>query len=322
MESAHARAADTDTLSPNEGKALNRFTFALLFGYLVFIVALMVTRRSTLSPELFVVFAAIGAVILGRGLAFIRDWTPFFVIFLAWQMARAVADDIGARVQSDAIIAVERVVALGVVPSEEIQRLLHTPGAIGPLDLAMTLVYWCHFLLPLVAALGLWVVRRPLYYRYLMALALLSIGQFFTAVLLPVAPPRFAHLYGAEALSVVDISVAVSQHLELGTLTWAYHNLNGNPVAAFPSLHAAYPVLAFLYLRKVWPRGSFLMLAWGAVVIFAIVYLAHHYVVDALGGIAYTIAAFLVVERLVPASWPRNAVRWLTAKARPARSAT
>jgi membrane-associated phospholipid phosphatase len=81
-------------------------------------------------------------------------------------------------------------------------------------------------------------------------------------------------------------------------------------------------VLAFLYLRMVWPRGSFLMLAWGAVVIFAIVYLAHHYVIDAIGGITYTLIAYLVVERLVHAGWPRDAVRWFTTRARPARSET
>jgi cadmium resistance protein CadD (predicted permease) len=38
--------------------------------------------------------------------------------------------------------------------------------------------------------------------------------------------------------------------LHLSTLSWAYQNLNGNPVAAFPSLHAAYPILAFLFLRE------------------------------------------------------------------------
>ena len=122
------------------------------------------------------------------------------------------------------------------------------------------------------------------------------------AFALPVAPPRFAGLYG-EALAVHDISLDVTQALHLGTLSWAYQNLNGNPVAAFPSLHAAYPVLAFLFLRQAWPRGAWLMLAWGAIVVFAIVYLAHHYVIDALGGIAYAVAAYWVVDRLRQAEW-------------------
>lgn len=301
----------TESAQPaHEGRALNRFTTLILVAYLLFVVALMILRRSTLSPEVFVAFAAVVAVMLGRGRSFIRDWAPFILIFLAWQLARGLADDIGARVQSDAVIAVERAISFGVVPSVELQRALHVPGQTSLLDVTMTVVYLLHFLLPLVAAFGLWVFRRHLYYRYVMALILLSVAQFVTAVVLPVAPPRFAGLYG-EALPVVDISLHVTQSLQLGTLSWAYQNLNGNPVAAFPSLHAAYPVLAFLFLRLAWRRAAWLMLAWGAVVVFAIVYLAHHYVVDAIGGIVYAAAAYWVVQRVVHADRTRELLaRW------------
>lgn len=292
------------------GRSLNRFTTVVLVGYLAFIAALMLLRRATLSPEVFVVFAGVVAVMIGRGKAFVRDWAPFLLIFLAWQLARSLADDIGARVQSDAVIAVERFVSFGTVPSVEAQKALYIPGQISALDVAMTLVYLAHFLLPLLAAFLLWVFRRHLYYPYVMALLLLSFAQFATAVVLPVAPPRFAGLYG-EALAVHDISLAVAQALQLGTLSWAYQNLNGNPVAAFPSLHAAYPILAFLFLRQAWPRAAWPMLAWAAVVLFAIVYLAHHYVIDAVGGIVYAVAAYWVMDRLLRAEWVvATFVRW------------
>ena len=301
-----AHAVETTT-SPGttERHALNRFTATLLVGYLAFIVALMLLRRSTLSPEVFVVFAAVIAVLLGRGWSFIRDWAPFALILLAWQMARGLADDIGGRVQSDAVIAVERAISFGTVPSVELQEWLHVAGRTTWLDVAMTVVYLLHFLLPLVAAFLLWVFRRHLYYRYAMALILLSVAQFVTAVILPVAPPRFAGLYG-EALAVTDISHEVTQSLQLETLSWAYMNLNGNPVAAFPSLHAAYPVLAYLFLRLAWPRAAWLMLGWGALVLFAIVYLAHHYVIDAVGGIAYALAAYWLVQRALDESWAQR----------------
>jgi membrane-associated phospholipid phosphatase len=292
------------------GRSLNRFTAIVLIGYLGFIVALMILRRATLSPEVFVVFAAVIAVMLGRGRAFVRDWAPFLLIFLAWQLARGLADDIGARVQSDSVIAVERFISFGKVPSVELQRLLHHPGEVSALDVTMTIVYLAHFLLPLVAAFLLWVFRRHLYYPYVMALMLLSFAQFVTAVVLPVAPPRFAGMYG-EPLALTDISLQVTQQLQLGTLSWAYQNLNANPVAAFPSLHAAYPIMAYLFLRRAWPRGAWLMLAWGGLVIFAIVYLGHHYVVDAIGGVAYALVAYWAVDRLSRVGWVRATVsRW------------
>jgi membrane-associated phospholipid phosphatase len=294
----------------HEGKALNRFTTVLLAGYFAFIVGLMLVRRSTLSVEVFVVFAAVIAVaviavMLGRGRAFVRDWTPFVLLFLAWQFARALADDIGARVQSDSVMALERAISFGIVPSEALQELFYRAGQTSLLDITMTIVYLLHFLLPLLAAYFLWAFRRHLFYGYVMALMLLSFAQFATAVILPVAPPRFAHLYG-QGLNVLDISIEVTQALQLGTLSWAYQNLNGNPVAAFPSLHAAYPVLAYAFLRLAWPRAAWLMLAWAAPVIFAIVFLAHHYVIDAVGGILYALAAYWIVQRALHASWARE----------------
>jgi membrane-associated phospholipid phosphatase len=289
----------------HEGKALKRFTTVLLVGYLAFIVGLMLVRRPTLSVEVFVVFTAVVAIMLGRGRAFVRDWAPFVLLFLAWQFARALADDIGARVQSDSVVALERAISFGIVPSEALQKLLHRPGQTSLFDVAMTIVYLLTFLLPLLAAFFLWAFRRHLFYGYVMALMLLSFAQFATAVILPVAPPRFAHLYGG-GLNVLDISIEVTQALQLGTLSWAYQNLNGNPVAAFPSLHAAYPVLAYAFLRLAWPRAAWLMLAWAALVIFAVVYLAHHYVVDAVGGILYALAAYWIVQRALQASWARE----------------
>ena len=282
----------------HHGRSLNRFTTVLLVGYLFFIVAFMVLKRAALTADVFVVFVSVIAVMLGRGRAFVRDWAPFLLIFLAWEAMRGVANQFGAEVQSDAVIAVERFVSFGIVPPVELQRLLHTPGVIGPLEMATAAIYAAHFLLPLAVAFILWLKRRRAYYHYVIALMLMSFAQFFTAVVLPVAPPRFAGLYG-EALQVVDLGSAVAQQTGIGVLSWAYHNMIGNPVAAFPSLHAAYPILAYLYLRDHWPGVSWLMLVYTVAVWFSIMFLGHHYFVDALGGLVYAVVAYLVVRSAV-----------------------
>jgi len=282
----------------SDGRSLNQFTTVLLIGYLAFIAAFMVLRRAALTPDVFFVFVSAIAVLLGRGRAFVRDWAPFLVIFLAWEAMRGIAYRFGATVQSDSIIAVERFVSLGNVPPEALQRLFYQPGRIGPLEVASAAVYAAHFLLPLTIAFVLWLRRRAMYYQYVIALMLMSFAQFFTAVLLPVAPPRFAFQYG-EALAVTDIGGEVTLRTGIGVVSWAYHNMVGNPVAAFPSLHAAYPILAFLFLRRIAPRWALVMLAYTAVVWFAIMYLGHHYLVDAIGGLAYAIAAYATVMAFV-----------------------
>lgn len=280
------------------GRSLNRFTTVLLIGYLGFIVAFMVLKRAAVTADVFVVFVSVIAIMLGRGKAFVRDWAPFLLIFLAWEAMRGVAHQFGAEVQSDAVIAVERFISLGIVPPVELQRLLRTPGVVGPLEVVTAVIYAAHFLLPLAVAFVLWLKRRSAYYPYVIALMLMSFAQFFTAIVLPVAPPRYAGLYG-EALNVVDLGSVVAQQTGIGVLSWAYHNMIGNPVAAFPSLHAAYPILAYLFLRDHWPRAAWLMLAYTAAVWFSIMYLGHHYLVDALGGLVYAVAAYLVVRSAI-----------------------
>jgi membrane-associated phospholipid phosphatase len=292
-DGAAARIASVD--HDRAGRSLNRFTTILLVGYLAFIVLFMLLRRAALSPDVFFVFVSVIAVMLGRGKTFIRDWAPFLLLFLAWEAMRGIAYQLGATVQSDSVIAVERFISFGLVPPVALQQWLYQPGRIGPLEVGMAAVYAAHFVLPLTVAFLLWIKRRGAYYTYVIALMLMSFAQFFTAILMPVAPPRYAGEFG-QALPIADIGHEVTVQTGIGVVSWAYQNINANPVAAFPSLHAAYPILAYLFLREHWPRWSWLMLVYAGVVWFAIMYLGHHYLVDALGGLLYAVAAYTAVR--------------------------
>jgi membrane-associated phospholipid phosphatase len=297
-------------------RGLNRFTTVLLVAYLIFIAIVMLVRRATLSPEVFFVFISVVAVLLGRGKRFVRDWAPFLLIFLAWEAMRGVANQFGATVQSDSVIAIERMVAFGVVMPEFLQKTFYLPGRIGPLEIVMAAVYAAHFVLPLTVAFVLWLKRRNDYYQFVVALMLMSFAQFVTAVLLPVAPPRFAGYYG-QSLGVVDIGLEVQNQFGLGMVSWIYHNMIGNPVAAFPSLHAAYPILAYFFLRRHWPRLSILMLLYSVVVWFAIMYLGHHYFVDALGGLVYAVVSYWAVMAWIDGKFRVPALNFLRRSSEP-----
>ena len=246
-----------------------------------------------MSPDLFIVLALVVAVALGRTRLFLRDWLPFAAIFLAWESMRGLADDLGTAVHSDDIIAIERFLFFGRVPSVELQAALHVPGQINILDLATTFLYVAHFALPLVVAFVFWISERRLFYRYLMALMLMSFAAFLCYLLIPVAPPRFAGAYG-ESLAVRDIARDTFEQLQFAPVTtWLYGSISGNPVAAMPSLHSAYPLLAFLFVRTRWPRASLILLAWSAAIWFSVVYLGHHYVIDVVAGMAFAVGAVL-----------------------------
>jgi hypothetical protein len=277
-------------------RRLSRAMIVLLSGYVILVLALMIGRGAYMSPDLFIVFALVVAVVLGRTRIFLRDWLPFAAIFLAWESMRGLADEMGATVHSDDIIAIERFFFLGNVPSELLQRGLHTAGEINVIDLATTFLYVAHFGLPLVVAFAFWVAERRLFYRFLMALMLMSFAAFLCYLLLPVAPPRFAGSFG-EALAVRDIARETFEQLHFAPVTtWLYGSISGNPVAAMPSLHSAYPLLAFLFVRHRWPRVSWLLLAWSAAIWFAVVYLAHHYVIDVVAGMAFALGAYWALQ--------------------------
>ena len=303
---AHA----TDAAAPMQPRpfvrrqALYRAMERLLLVYLFAVVAIMWIRGNRVTPDLFFVFAGIAALLLGRGWAFVRDWFPLVAIFLAWQASRGIAWQAGFPVHSDDLIAAERLVHFGIVPSEWLQANLRPAEGVSALDVALTVIYHSHFVLPLTLGFALWLYHRRVFHRYMAVLLLASIAQFVTALVFPAAPPRFAGMYG-ESLAVVDVGDQVKAYYHFGEASWLYQNLIANPVAAFPSLHAAYPIIAWLGLRMAWPRLAWLGLVYTAVVWFAIVYLGHHYLVDAYGGALYALAAFATVRWWMRRSAPR-----------------
>ena len=122
-----------------------------------------------------------------------------------------------------------------------------------------------------------------------------------TYLLLPVAPPWWAAEHGY----LSGITYLKDQGFrELAQLfgfegrylfSYAVYDINPNQVAAFPSLHAAYPFLAFLFARRTFGRIGWLMIVYSVAVWFSIVYLADHYVIDIFAGLAYAVVAYWAV---------------------------
>jgi membrane-associated phospholipid phosphatase len=82
-------------------------------------------------------------------------------------------------------------------------------------------------------------------------------------------------------------------------LTWLYSHHDYNLYAAFPSLHAGFPVLA---AAAAWRRNrvvGVVLSIWALVVWVTVVYLGEHYVADVVGGIIYAVIALGIVSLLV-----------------------
>lgn len=286
---------------------------AIALGYAAFVALLMLVRSVALTADVAVV--ALGFVVvltLRSRLTLLREWTPFLLLFLAYELMRGLADDAGLPVHVADIVSAERFLFLGQLPTAVLQSWFHPSRGVDLLAVIGTVVYMLHFVLPLATGIVLWRWRPALFHPYLVALILLSFAGFATFLLLPVAPPWLVAQMGqlnappgehAVEYLKPDAFVAITSALGLpgsGLYDVTFLSINANPVAAFPSLHAAYPFLTFLVVRRAFGRGvGLLALAYAAVVSVTIVYAADHWVVDVIAGIVYATGAYALMWWLV-----------------------
>ena len=261
---------------------------ALSLVYLLAVSGVMIWRGISVSPDYLLLILVSVALLSGRFLRFVRDWVPFVALFLGYEALRGISRKSGIPVHYGFVIRADRAMFGGTDPYQWLQAHL---GSLHWLAIACTVVYFCHFLIPITIGMVLWLVDRVQFLRYTVALLAMSFAGFVVFLLVPVAPPWLAHrhhlLPGVHSL--IALPSAVSPY---------YHHLNPDPAAAFPSLHAAYPLLAALALWPVTRRGAALALAWTLAVWFSVVYLGQHYVTDIIGGIAFAVGTWMVLTQL------------------------
>ncbi len=312
-DAADGAATEIAAAAPHShlGRRNDRLLLAAIASYAVILSVLMIARGISVTPELIAVAFGLAALLLGRGKLFVRDWIPFLALFFAYELMRGYADKFGLPIHVTDIISIERVIGLGGLPTTFLQGLFHQGAASAPDNLATLSVgfYFLHFPLPLAVGFLLWIHQRRNYYDYVAALILLSMAAFVTYLVLPVAPPWWADQNGyvSGILHLRDTGFAGLVHLfGFGNYFYSYsfYSISSNDVAAFPSLHAAYPFLAFLFARRAFGRAGWLMFAYTACVWFAIVYLGEHWVFDIIGGVAYASVAYLAI--LHGPAWTRR----------------
>jgi hypothetical protein len=289
------------------GRRNDRILLVAIGGYILLLSALMISRGVSITPDVLLVALGLAAVLLGRGRLFLRDWIPFIGLFFAYELMRGYADNFGASIHVTDVLAAERALFLGHLPTQVLQDAFHPASGTDPLAMLATVFYFLHFPLPIAVGFFLWLRRRRVFYDYVAAMIVLSMAGFVTYLLLPVAPPWWAakegFIPGPNGLPAITY-LKDQGFTELARLfgfeghylySYTIYDINPNQVAAFPSLHAGYPFLAFLFARRTFGRVGWLMIAYSVCVWFSVVYLADHYVVDILAGLAYAAVAYWAV---------------------------
>jgi PAP2 superfamily protein len=305
--------------------------------------AVVVYRTATdgfaFNRELLLLYICTGlaAASIGQGrrvLYVVRDWLPFALVLVAYDLSRGAASLFGRPTlwqwQADA----DRWLFFGTMPTVWLQEHLKLPKPPW-WEVAISSVYMSFFVLPYVVAAILWMRNRDEWKSFVRLFVGLSFAGLVIYTLLPAAPPWAAArctdadvvggpsgprcmfgsprgvpdggLLGAMqtthdgANDWVERIVARgwgNLHLHSATALIDQGQASVNLVAAIPSLHAALTaaVSAFLW-RRVHRRWRPLLVAYPLIMAFTLVYTAEHYVVDILLGWALAAVVVTASER-------------------------
>lgn len=273
-------------------------------AYCVVIAAWLLHTGNWPTPDQIGIAFFVLAVLMGRGFAFLRDWSPFLLLVLSYEGLRGLADGLVSHTHVAFAPDVDRAMFGGQLPTIWLQQHLWDPAHIHWYDYVAAFMHPMHFIVPLAFAFVLWMRNKRLYWKFVASYLLLSYAGFLTYVLFPAAPPWFASNVGAiphvdKILEQVLWKNSVSQPVVL-----VYGYFDANQVAAMPSLHAAFPVMLWLIIWKLRPRWGWLTIAYPLVMDWAVVYMGEHYVIDVIAGTVYGAGAFWAVW-VAPEWWRR-----------------
>lgn len=339
--------AGEHSIEPRHDRRLTLLRRVAVAVWLLVVVYRTVTAGLAFNRELLLLYIATGlmAASIGRRhkvFAVVRDWLPFAVVLLLYDLSRGAATMLGARCLWEWQPKADRWLFFGTVPTVWLQE--HVKMAEPPWwEVIISAVYMSFFLLPYVVAGLLWLRNRDDWAAFVRRFVALSFAALIVYIVMPSAPPWAAarctandvaggpsnpkcmlnnpagapdggllgamHTHHAGAQSFVErISTRGwgTLHLQSAGALVNSGQASVNLVAAIPSLHAGLSALVAIFLwRRVRPRWRLLLVAYVLTMGFALVYSAEHYVVDVLLGWALAAVVVLVTSNL-ESLWARR----------------
>jgi hypothetical protein len=160
------------------------------------------------------------------------------------------------------------------------------------LDLLCAIPYGTFIIVSFACALCLYFRDYPAMLRFTWCFFALNVAGFVTYHLYPAAPPWYFHRYGC----TVDLLAHPSEGPNLARVdAWlgvryfaGMYGRSSDVFGAVPSLHVAYALIVVLEgwksFRPFWRGAS---VAFFCLMVFAAMYLDHHWILDEVAGISY-----------------------------------
>lgn len=274
--------------------------YALLYLWSFQVHGVPISRKSVMLSVLIpVVIGQVGRP-WRRWVWTVLELAVYVAMWFAYDYSRGVADRLGFPLQVEMPRNIDRFLFLGTDPNVWAQHHFYDPAHVRWYDVAGSIVYYTHFVLPVALAVILWVSNRAQWGRYVRRFSTVLFAGVIGFIVLPTVPPWMASSTKFPFRILEPLARPTTRgwaHLgRKAFVDWVIQGRDwANPTAAMPSLHAGFALLVPLFL---WPfvkrRWARIPLAiFPLLMAITIVYFGEHYVADVLGGWLVVAGSFL-----------------------------
>lgn len=278
-------------------KEASRLELSVLGMYFLTLIVVSDVLNLRLGVEVMTAAVVFASILISRmpGL-FLRDWWVFALGLVLWNLSGPIAASSPFAHHLDFMLNTDRFLFFGRDPTEIVQHNLAPTAGIGALDWLTAIAYNLHVPELYITGYFLWRVSRTVYLQFVAAALILLVVGFISFILFPAVPPWLASKSYGKLPFVTNRFGPVLHANPLpfhGTPLFYIFKFKGDAVAAFPSEHAAFPLLELLAFARAAGRTVTIAFAlWVAWVLLTILYLGEHWVTDALAGYLYALVIF------------------------------
>lgn len=278
----------------------------ILFSLFIFLsLYLMFTSLSNyifFMPKILILWLIVIIVTIIRRLkAFLADWSLFIAFLYLFDTLRGsiyfLICKFNLPVYTLYVIKIEKFL-FGCIPSVVLQNqfLKENPtNTFTIFEKLITVIHGSHFIVFLFVGFIIWFYRNEYFrffkFSFFLVISLGLIGYFSV----PTVPPWLA----SELFNIIPPLTHFNMIIYNKAIPDITSGFDVNPVAAMPSLHAAFPILCCLILWKIFRWRVLAFFFYSFLMLFSIVYTGDHYVVDIIAGIVLAVLSYsLAIKKI------------------------
>jgi hypothetical protein len=262
-----------------------------------FCLAVFIHAPSFPTPDKLLIFLVFVFMIFKQAVAMLKRLLPFVAVILVYESFRSVANKLNSHVNYTLAPHIDKLM-FGNLPTVYLQNWWWH-GHVRWYDFAFYLAYMLHFIIPICLAILVWKTREKWYWRMVNTYLVSAFAAFVTFFLFPAAPPWLAAQHGV-IQPITRVSSDVWFALGLKDFPSFYNHISPNPVAAIPSLHAAWATLLVIFVYKLYgKKWALLACIYPFLIYVGTVYQGEHYAFDELTGILYAVAAYFATPYIM-----------------------